>query len=58
MVAVDEESLAVTVTLVMAVPAVDVWADGAVTVTTLLMVQATVVDPWKPAESVAWMVAE
>lgn len=58
MVAVDEESLAVTVTLAMAVPAFDVWADGAVTVTTLLMVQATVVVPWKPAESVAWMVDE
>ena len=35
-----------------------VWAPGLVTVTTLLMVQTTVVVPWKPAESVAWMVAE
>jgi hypothetical protein len=58
MVAVDEESLAVTVTLAMAAPAVDVWAAGAVTVTTLLMVQPNTVVPWNPAESVAWIVAE
>ena len=58
MVAVDEESVAVTVTLEMAVPAVDVWAAGAVTLTMLLIVQARTVVPWNPAESVAWMVAE
>ena len=48
MVAVDEESVAVTVTLVMAVPAVDVWPAGVLTVTMLWMVQAKTVDPCEP----------
>ena len=58
MVAVEEESMAVTVRGEMAVPAVDVWPAGVLTVTMLLMVHARTVEPWNPAESVAWMVAE
>ena len=39
-------------------PALAVWFAGAVTVTTLSMVKATVLVPVKPSESVAWTVAE
>ena len=57
--AVDEESVTLTVTVgEMAVPALDVCDAGAVTVITLLIVQLRTVVPWKPAESVAWTVAE
>jgi len=58
-VAVDEESVTLTVTVgEIAVPAREVCEDGAVTVTMLLMVYATVVVPVNPAVSVAWTVAE
>ena len=51
--AVDDESVAVTSTGVMAEPVTEVWAPGSVTVTALVIVQSKVADPVNPDESVA-----
>jgi hypothetical protein len=52
-VAVDDESVAVTSTGVIADPVTEAWAPGSVTVTALVTVQSKVPDPVNPAESVA-----
>jgi len=54
----EPEVVAESVSGEMVVPELVSWAPGLATVTTLLTVQLRTVVPWKPAESVAWTVAE
>jgi hypothetical protein len=53
MVAVDDESVAEAARAVMAVPTVELWAPGLVTVTVLVTVHENVALPVKPPESFA-----
>ena len=57
-VAADEESVAVSVRVAMAVPDGGRWAPGLVTDTVLVMVQVKVAEPWAPRLSVAVRVTE